>query len=59
MFFLCLSIIIKGLGLGYVLKQEDTKKAKKKDTKTFEMNDAKVQGIVLSYLSDSLTGRLS
>jgi hypothetical protein len=32
-----------------LLLQEDAEKAKKKDA---EMNDAKVQGIVLSYLSD-------
>jgi hypothetical protein len=52
MFFLCLSKIIKGLVLGYVIKQEDAEKAKRKDAESFETNDAKVQGIVLSYLSD-------
>jgi hypothetical protein len=52
MFFLRLSKIIKGLGLSYVLNQEDAKKAKRKDAESFETNDAKVQGIVLSYLSD-------
>jgi hypothetical protein len=31
MFFLRLSKIIKGLGLGYVIKQEDAEKAKRKD----------------------------
>jgi hypothetical protein len=55
MFFLHLSKIIKGLGLGYVIKQEDAKKAKKKDAESFEMNDAKVQGIVSAIY---LMGRL-
>jgi hypothetical protein len=52
MFYLRLSKIITGLGLGHVLKQEDAKKAKKKDAESFEMNDAKAQGIILGYLSD-------
>jgi hypothetical protein len=45
-FFLRLSKIIKGLGLGYVLNKEDAKKAKRKDVESFEMNDAKAQGII-------------
>jgi hypothetical protein len=52
MFFLCLSKIIKGLGLGYVLNKEDAEKAKRKDAESFEMYDAKAQGIILGYLSD-------
>jgi hypothetical protein len=51
-FFLHLSKIIKGLGLGYVLNKEDAEKAKRKDAESFEMNDAKAKGIILSYLSD-------
>jgi hypothetical protein len=51
-FFLCLSKIIKGLGLGYVLNKEDAEKAQRKDAESFEMNDAKAQGIILGYLSD-------
>jgi hypothetical protein len=52
MFYLRLSKIIKGLGLGHVLNQEDAMKAEKKDAESFKMNDAMVQGIILSYLSD-------
>jgi hypothetical protein len=51
-FFLRLSKIIKGLGLGYVFNKEDAEKAKRKDAESFEMNDAKAKGIILSYLSD-------
>jgi hypothetical protein len=51
-FFLRLSKIIKGLGLGYVLNKEDAEKAKRKDAESFEMNDAKAQGIILGFLSD-------
>jgi hypothetical protein len=40
------------LRLSKLIKQEDAEKAKKKDAESFGMNDAKVQGIVLSYLSD-------